>query len=685
MNWTYTPYVGILLATTLIAAICAFVISRRPKTAGVYSLILLMSIVAVSALASALEYASLSFVQKLIWVKIEYLCAVTIPTLFFLFSLDYSLRLGWIKMGYILLLSIFPALGLIATITNQYHHLIWQSISLSPTEANTILYQQGLGYYILLVYDYILALAGLILLIRSWIKFPLSYRRQINILLMGALFPIVGGILTLARVFPYPGLNIVPISFTATSVVIAAGMLANQLFDLVPISSDVLIDNMLDGVLVLDAFNHIANINPVASRLTPFLSKKSIGQPVDRVLGFWEDIQKHYGNAAEIRTEVLLNDEPLRYLDVHISSLYDRHKHFSGRLVTLRDSTERRKTETDLARNVEELKIINRISLIITGGLDMERTLKALYEQCSRVAPSDVFYVALYNPSSALVNIPLYYEKGKYLTGISRDIHDHPGLIGSVIKARRTLYLHNGHEQITQPVSPVEPTQNKPLMHSYIGIPLMVRDQVIGVMAVESQYANAYTPDHVRLLEKIAVQAAIAIENARLYAEEQRLAIIDELTGVYNYRGLLELGSREVERSKRFNRPLAALFFDIDDFRNLNNTYSHTAGNLVLKAVVSRCSSVLRSVDILTRFGGDEFVALLPETDLASAEGVARRLSQEIASVPIKTSYGDLNITISAGVTMLTQEIPDLAALIDNANRAERQAKLNLKKTRELG
>jgi diguanylate cyclase (GGDEF)-like protein len=282
--------------------------------------------------------------------------------------------------------------------------------------------------------------------------------------------------------------------------------------------------------------------------------------------------------------------------------------------------------------------------------------------------------VALYDPTSSLVTIPLYYEHGEYQVGLSRDIQENPGLIGSVIKARRTVYLHDNIKQVTRPL--VRPDGNaKVSSKSYIGIPLTVRDRVIGVMAVQSHHPNAYSEDQVRLLERIAIQAAIAIDNARLYAEEQRLAIIDELTGVYNYRGLLVLGEREVERARRFKRPLAALFFDIDDFRKFNNTYSHTTGNLVLQAIIRRCRKVLRSVDILTRFGGDEFVVLLPETDLPDAEAIAGRLAEEIASTRVKTPFGDLKVTASIGVAVLAPNMQDLSALLDRANQAEHQAK----------
>src|SRR5512141_3007233 len=118
MTWSYTPHSGILFATALVAGFFAYVISRRLKTAGVWSLILLMSAVAISALASGLEAASVGLAQKLIWAKIEYIGVVTIPTLFFTFALDYSLRLGWLKPRYMILLSIFPLTALLITFTN---------------------------------------------------------------------------------------------------------------------------------------------------------------------------------------------------------------------------------------------------------------------------------------------------------------------------------------------------------------------------------------------------------------------------------------------------------------------------------------------------------------------------------------------------------------------------------------
>jgi diguanylate cyclase (GGDEF)-like protein len=194
-------------------------------------------------------------------------------------------------------------------------------------------------------------------------------------------------------------------------------------------------------------------------------------------------------------------------------------------------------------------------------------------------------------------------------------------------------------------------------------------------MSIQSDRPAAYRDDQVHLLERIAVHAAIAIENARLYAEVQRLAIIDELTRIYNYRGLVELGSREVEHARRFNHPLCALFFDIDGFRQFNNQYSHVTGNIVLRTIAQSMQKTLRAVDVFARYGGDEFVILLPETNLEGARFTAERIQKSVAATKIPTQYGELSVTISLGVALLTDDLRDLAELIDRASRAEHVAK----------
>jgi len=331
---------------------------------------------------------------------------------------------------------------------------------------------------------------------------------------------------------------------------------------------------------------------------------------------------------------------------------------------------------SETTSHAERLAIINRIGVAITTGLDMETVLRTLLEQCQLVAPVDCFYVSLYDQDNELISIPFFYEDGQFSSGQSRDIQQNPGLTGEVIRSRQTLYLDDTFESEYLTSTPTGFLRvGGRETRSYIGIPLILRDKVIGVLSIQSYKTDAYTRHQIQIMEMIAVQAAIAIENARLYSEVQRLSIVDELTGVYNYRGLMELGSREVERARRFRRPLSAFFFDIDNFRDFNNTYSHAIGNLVLRAVAQRSRAIVRVVDLVARYGGEEFVILLPEVNLSAATQIAERLRVDIARHRVNTQRGDLGVTVSIGVAELGDGVNNLAALVDRANQAEHTAK----------
>ena len=674
MTWIYTPYAGILLATAVISAYVGFMALRRNNTSGVGTLALLMFAVAEWAFAAGVEGATVGIQYKVFWAKMEYLGAVSAPTLFLVFTLEYGQKTRWLKPVYLILLSIVPLTSFFVTATNEWHGLIWTSFTPNPTLPNVLIYGHGIGYYILIAYDYLIISTGILALLEVWFHAKQPYRRQVGILLLGSLFPFVGGIVyTLIPDF-LPGLDLTPVSFSLTGMVIAFGILRFRLFDLTPITRDVLIENMEEGILVLDAQNRVVDINPVAQSILGTTAKENLGQPITKVLKYWSMIAKRLQDNDKVETGFRLGTDPPRYIHLHISPLYGQHNQLAGRLLVFRDVSQRQQTEAELAHTIEELGIINHISLTVTSGLDMEHVLKTLHEQCSQLVPIDIFYVALYDEANSLIHVPLFYERGHYQAGPSRDINDRPGIIGTVIRSRKTLYINNTIKSDTRPLQQSDSILDKPT-RSNIGIPLTLRERVIGVISIQNYRADAYTEDHIRILERIAIQAAIAIENARLYAEVQRLAIIDELTGIYNYRGLQELGAREVERAHRFNRPLSVLFFDIDDFRNFNNTYNHSTGNIILRAISERCRSILRTVDVLARYGGDEFVALLPETDIASAEAVARRMVEEISADKIATPFGELGVTISIGITALSEEGTHLSALIDRANYAEHQAK----------
>jgi diguanylate cyclase (GGDEF)-like protein/PAS domain S-box-containing protein len=674
MTWVYTPYAAVLHITAVISVCVVILLARRRSAHGTDALILLMCAVAEWAFASGMEAATVGVAQKIVWSQIEYLGVVTAPTLFLLFTLDYLQMTRFLSWKYLLAYFVIPLVALAVTWTNQRHGLIWNNFTTDQVRPNSLIYGHGTGFYVLIAYNYLIVLVALAILVRAWIQSKQPYHRQIGIVLISAIFPILVGLAYTLGWNPFPGLDITPISFLVTGLILTLGVVQFHLFTMSPVSRHLLIENMDDGFMVLDAQDRIADLNPMAESILGVSAANVLGQPVTDVLPSWGPLLKNILDTREFDAEILSKEDPPRFQDLQVKSLLDGKKKFIGRLFAFRDITRYRQAENKLSHQNEELRIIEKINLAITAGLDMRQTIKTLHEQCSHVAPIDSFYVALYDEERSLITVPLHYERGHYQTGTLRDINERPGTIGKVIHTRQTVYLNDNALPVTGPLNMT--TDGERRAKSYIGIPLMVREKVVGVMCIQNFRPNAYREDHVRMLERISVHAAIAIENARLYAEVQRLAIVDELTGIYNYRGLLEIGAHELERARRFSHPLAILFFDIDDFRKFNNTYSHSTGNIVLQTLVKNCRTVLRSVDILTRFGGDEFVVLLPETDLASAEAVAQRLVKEIAASKIQTPFGNLSITISIGLAMLKEETADLAELIERANQAEHQAKL---------
>jgi diguanylate cyclase (GGDEF)-like protein len=205
---------------------------------------------------------------------------------------------------------------------------------------------------------------------------------------------------------------------------------------------------------------------------------------------------------------------------------------------------------------------------------------------------------------------------------------------------------------------------------------MLIHNRLVGVISVgDSDPGRYFTPADLHLLTLFTQQAAIAVENARLFEETHRLAITDPLTGLYNRRGLFELGQREIDRVHRFHRPLAAIMLDIDRFKQVNDIYSHAVGDQVLRVLAEVCRANLREVDLLGRYGGEEFAILLPETDAQAARQVAERLRQEIASTPVMTPRGPISFTVSLGVTIALDGIPELAVLLDRADTAMYAAK----------
>jgi diguanylate cyclase (GGDEF)-like protein len=169
----------------------------------------------------------------------------------------------------------------------------------------------------------------------------------------------------------------------------------------------------------------------------------------------------------------------------------------------------------------------------------------------------------------------------------------------------------------------------------------------------------------------------IEVDLKKAQVELHRLAATDFLTGIANHRRFSEAGEREIQRARRYGHSLAALMLDLDHFKKVNDTYGHAVGDKVLVAITAAIRKLLRDIDVFGRLGGEEFAILLPETDLAGGRTTAERLRAAIAETAIDAGTAVLKVTISIGITLLSQDDHGLDAVLKRADDAMYEAKRN--------
>jgi diguanylate cyclase (GGDEF)-like protein len=205
------------------------------------------------------------------------------------------------------------------------------------------------------------------------------------------------------------------------------------------------------------------------------------------------------------------------------------------------------------------------------------------------------------------------------------------------------------------------------LIHSGLAVPIRTENGSIGFIAVFSRSrSHSWDDDEVRELEELALRAGPAIENAKRFREARQLADLDALTGLHNRRYFHETLSREVARAQRYDRQLALVVLDLDDFKAINDRIGHLTGDAVIAESAERVRDVVRTADIACRVGGDEFAVILPESTLADADQLYRRLQAALSARPIGQAG---RLSFSAGVAELKPE-DDPTTFFERADEA---------------
>ena len=295
-----------------------------------------------------------------------------------------------------------------------------------------------------------------------------------------------------------------------------------------------------------------------------------------------------------------------------------------------------------LREREEELSVINRCSAIITSSLDVQKIYDSFITELKKVV--DINWASINLIEGSRINILALYSE----IGSAWKVGEQIPMRGTGTewvalnnKALLESDLSQGGEFVTAKY------HHKQGVRTIAYLPLIAKGVAIGSFVVATGNPNAYSQRHMTLLEQLASQIAMSIENSRLYAEAEEKARVDELTDLLNRRSLDELMATEINRQQRYGGVFSLIILDLDGFKAFNDNYGHLAGDKLLKEIGSVLKSTIRSTDQAFRYGGDEFAVLLPNTPIDATTQVADRIRRKVAA---KAKTGHIAVSASLGL-----------------------------------
>jgi diguanylate cyclase (GGDEF)-like protein len=318
------------------------------------------------------------------------------------------------------------------------------------------------------------------------------------------------------------------------------------------------------------------------------------------------------------------------------------------------------------ARRAADLNLIVEVARALTSELDLRGLFGKIKDQVRRVIDAPLFMVAFAGEAHT-VTLEYLVEGDREFPPQRYPIEG--TIVGRVFETGAPVLVANvaERERLTQTAV----GEGAVKVQSVLAVPLTIGGEIIGALAVQSYAQSAYSDRHIELLTAIAEQSAVAVRNATLYERAKLRADHDALTGLPNKQTLLDRLSFELKRAQREHGRLALLMMDVDQFKGINDSYGHQFGDAVLKVVAGSLHAVARGSDVVGRFGGDEFCAILPGADGDAARAFVERLRSDVEARPVKHGgHSPVPISLSIGFGAYPEDADNLDQLVAAADAA---------------
>lgn len=417
-----------------------------------------------------------------------------------------------------------------------------------------------------------------------------------------------------------------------------------------------LVNTMQEGMWVVDLDGRTTFVNRRMAEMVGYTPEVLMGRTL------FEFIDRNWEEQLDVK--FLRKDGRHFYASLATSPIIDEAGHNQGTLIGVVDITDRKRGEAIRAATYKIAQATN-------TAPTLDELYAAIHAILNDLIPAQNFHIALYDSDSDELSFPYFVDQDA--------VRPEPMKAGQSLAA---YVLRTGRPLLATPqelaalVAAGEVEPQAPELAEWVGVPLCYKDHVIGVMVVQSQAGTLrFGAEETNILSFVSTQVAMAIEHRRAEEEIKRLATIDSMTGLYNRRQFFELAEQEFERSRRYAHPLSILMIDVDNLKSINDTYGHLAGDQLIQAVAKLCRKELRKIDLVGRYGGDEFVALMPETPLAKAAHGVERLRLRAAQKALHFEDQAVLVSISVGVAEIDETCLRLETLLARADQALYSAK----------